>query len=127
MSYVPYATPEDYKQYGSEDIPANELEKALRRASRQIDSLTYNRIIGRGFSNMTEFQQEIVKEVCCQQAGFYYNNQDLIESALKSHSINGVSMSFGSGENVKCVNGVFIHSNTYALLAQTGLTCRLAV
>lgn len=127
MSYVPYATPADYEQYGSEDIPVDELEKALRRASRQIDSLTYNRIIGWGFSNLTEFQQEIVKEVCCQQAGFYYNNQDLIESALKSHSINGVSMSFGSGENVKCLNGVFVHSNTYALLAQTGLTCRLAV
>ena len=55
MSYVPYATPADYEQYGSEDIPADELEKALRRASRQIDSLTYNRIIGRGFSNMTEY------------------------------------------------------------------------
>lgn len=127
MSYVPYATPADYEQYGSRDIPADELEKALRLASRQIDSLTYNRIIGRGFSNLTEFQQELVKEVCCQQAEFYYNNQDLIESALKSHSINGVSMSFGSGENVKCLNGVFIHSNTYALLEQTGLTCRLAV
>lgn len=127
MSYTSYATPTDYEQYGSGDIPANELEKMLRYASRQMDSLTYNRIIGRGFSSLTEFQQQIIKEVCCQQAEFYYNNRDLIESALKSHSINGVSMSFGSGENVKCLNGVCVHSNTYALLAQTGLICRLAV
>ena len=27
-------------------------------ASRHIDSLTYNRIVGQGFSNLTPFQQD---------------------------------------------------------------------
>uniref|UniRef100_UPI000AC19440 hypothetical protein n=1 Tax=Clostridium sp. NkU-1 TaxID=1095009 RepID=UPI000AC19440 len=55
-----------------------ELERHLRQASRHIDSLTYNRIVGRGFSNLTEFQKEVIQEVICQQADFEYENADEI-------------------------------------------------
>ena len=49
MAYEPYATPDYYRQeYCGKIVPEDELEKALRQASRHIDSLTYNRIeIGR--------------------------------------------------------------------------------
>ena len=51
MAYEPYATPEYYREaYGGSVISEDELEKALRQASRHIDSLTYNRIVGRGLS-----------------------------------------------------------------------------
>ena len=50
MGYEPYATPEYYREiYGGSVILEDEQERALRRASRHIDSLTYNRIVGRGF------------------------------------------------------------------------------
>lgn len=77
MAYRPYAT-EDYylNQYGGEIIPKDILEKALKNASRHIDSLTYNRIVGRGISSLTEFQQEIIREVVCMQADFEYENAD---------------------------------------------------
>lgn len=127
MAYEPYATEEEYKELGYSSIPNEELVKQLRQASRQIDSLTYNRIVGRGFSSLTEFQKEIVKEVCCQMADFYYDNKEMIESPLQGYGINGVSMNFATGQNVKYLNGVFIHSNAYALLCQTGLCCGLAV
>lgn len=75
MAYEPYATPDYYRQeYCGKIVPEDELEKALRQASRHIDSLTYNRIAGRGFSNLTSFQQELIRDVVCQQADFETEN-----------------------------------------------------
>lgn len=127
MAYISYVTPEYYKiTYGGNIVPDDELEKALRRASRHIDSLTYNRIVGRGFSSLTEFQQEVIQEVICQQADFEYENADEINTILSSYSINGVSVQFGSSWNVYMDKGVAMKRDVYAQLSQTGLCCRLA-
>lgn len=124
MSYQPYASKEDYKDvYKGTMIPDEDIEKQLRQASRHMDSLTYNRIVGRGFSNLTEFQQEIVKEVCCMQAEFEYENADMINSILSSYSINGVSMQINASWNVYTDKGVVMKRDTYQLLSQTGLCC----
>ena len=120
MSCIPYATAADYAQYGSGNIPAEELDKLLHKASRQIDSLTFNRIVAVGFSELTDFQQGIVKESCCMLADFLHDNADLLESVLNSYSVNGVSMNFG-GVSVTIINGVPIRKDIYSLLNQTGL------
>ncbi|MFR7321683.1 MAG: hypothetical protein ACLUTH_10435 [Blautia massiliensis (ex Durand et al. 2017)] len=91
-----------------------------------MDALTFNRIVGRGFSSFTEYQQEIIREVVCQQADFETENADMIASVLSSYSINGVSMQFGSAWNVFTDKGVAMRRDTYAMLQQTGLCCRLA-
>ena len=97
MSYEPYATPEYYTDtYGGTLILENDIERALQIASRHIDSLTYNRIVGRGFSSLTQFQRDIIQDVVCQQADFETENADEINSILSSYSINGVSAQFGS-------------------------------
>ena len=127
MAYVPYVTPHYYKEsYKGSTVPDEDLEKALRQASRHIDSLTYNRIVGRGFSSLTEFQREVVQEVTCQQADFEYENADEINTILSSYSLNGASVSFGSSWNVFTDKGVAMMRDVYALLSQTGLCCRLA-
>lgn len=127
MSYEPYATPEYYTDtYGGTLILENDIERALRIASRHIDSLTYNRIVGRGFSNLTRFQQDIIQDVVCQQADFETENADEINSILSSYSINGVSAQFGSSWNIFTDKGVAMKRDLYALLCQTGLCCRLA-
>ena len=73
MAYEPYVTYEYYCDvYKGTVIPMSELDKALKQASRHVDSLTYNRIVGRGFSNLTAFQQDVIQEVVCQQADFEY-------------------------------------------------------
>lgn len=124
MSYQPYATKQDYKELvGGSIVSEDELERQLKTASRHIDSLTYNRIVGQGFSNLTEFQQEIVKEVCCKQAEFEYDNADMINSILSSYSINSVSMKIDSSWNVFTGKGVVMKRDTYELLSQTGLCC----
>lgn len=127
MAYRSYVTPDYYiNTYDGSVIPEDELERALKQASRHIDSLTYNRIVGRGFSSLTDFQQEIIREVVCMQADFEYENADEINSILSSYSINGVSAQFGSSWNIFMNKGVAMKRDVYALLSQTGLCCRLA-
>lgn len=127
MVYEPYVTSSYYReQYKGSIIPETELEKALKQASRHIDSLTYNRIVGQGFFNLTPFQQETVQEAICQQADFEYENADEINTILSSYSINGVSAQFGSSWNVFMEKGVAMKRDVYALLCQTGLCCQLA-
>ena len=127
MAYVPYVTPDYYKEiYKGRTVPEVELERALRQASHHIDSLTYNRIVGRGFTDLTEFQQEVIQEVVCLQADFEHENADEISTILSSYSINGVSAQFGSSWNVFMDKGVAMKRDVYAQLSQTGLCCRLA-
>jgi TRAP-type mannitol/chloroaromatic compound transport system substrate-binding protein len=123
MSYTAYATVEEYTQLLPDAVEVTASD--LRQASRHIDSLTYNRIVAAGFENLTEFQQEIIKEVCCRQAQFEVENEDAISSVLSSYSINGVSMNFGSSWNVFTEHGVAMRRDVYSLLQQTGLCCRL--
>ncbi len=119
-----YADVEYYKnQYNGVEIKDN-IEKHLESASRDIDTLTFNRIIEIKLENLTKFQQDIIKDVVCSLADFKFSNKDLLESIFNSYSINGVSMSFEKSWNVKIIKGVAIPKNLYSLLEQTGLTCR---
>lgn len=127
MPYEPYVAPEYYRDiYKGSTVPEERLERALQQASRHIDSLTYNRIVGRGFSNLTEFQQGVIREIVCQQADFETENADEINTILSSYSLNGASVQFGSSWNVYMDKGVAMKRDVYALLSQTGLCCRLA-
>lgn len=119
-----YVDLEYYKNTYCGKLPDEEAEKALKQASRHIDMLTYRRIAGVGFDNLSPFQQETVKEVCCMMADFESTNASMINSLINSYSINGASINF-SGESANCqlVNGIIVQKDVYAYLSQTGLTC----
>ncbi len=124
MPYIPYATERYYESnYGGNLISEDSLRRFLMQASRHIDTLTYNRIVGQGFDNLTEFQKNVIQEVVCRQAEFEYENADEISSILSSYSINGVSAQFGSSWNVFTDRGIAMKRDDYALLCQTGLCC----
>ena len=107
MAYKAYVTPKCYLEtYRGTSIPKSELDLRLRDASRHIDSLTYSRIVGQGFSALTEFQQDVIREVVCRQADFEAENRETLDCALFSYSINGVSMTLAAGLNcVQYKNG----------------------
>lgn len=127
MAYTSYVTPEYYRDiYGGSVISDDGIRRALTQASRHIDSLTYNRIVQHGISNLTAFQQDVIREVVCQQADFEWENVDEINTVLQGYSINGVSAQFGKSWNVFMEKGVAMKRDVYALLSQTGLCCRLA-
>lgn len=121
-----YADKDYYKnEYkGSSLSNEDELNKYLQQATDDINSLTFNRIVRKGFENLTVLQKDIIQRVCCQFADFKFENADVIESILSSYSINGVSQSFGNNLNVKIIEGIAIPFRLYKLLGQTGLTCK---
>ncbi len=110
--------------YNGVIISEDNIKDKLKEASLHIDSLTYNRIVKKGFNNLTCFQQNIIKEVVCKLADFECENEDLIKTVLTNYSINGVSMGFGQSWNVEVQNGIAVPKDIYYLLCQTGLTCR---
>lgn len=126
MAYEPYSTTEYYTDvYGGSLIPGEKLLGVLRQASRQWTPLRSTR----------DFWERIFLSYAVpaghspgggrQQADFEYENADEISTILSSYSINGVSAQFGSSWNVFTEHGVAMKRDTYALLCQTGLCCRL--
>lgn len=118
-----YVTKEAY-QREHDIIPDEEIDKRLKQASRHIDSLTFNRIVGCGFEKLTDYQRDTITEVCCDMADFEYENEDMINCVLEQYAINGVSMSFGNSWNVSVTNGIAIKRELYEQLCSTGLCNR---
>ena len=121
-----YADLEYYKNTYNGTLEDADAEKALRNASRHIDTLTYNRIESIGFENLTVFQQGIIKECACLMADWEIENADYINSILSSYSLNGASMSFGgTGSSATVVSGVAVSRDIYAHLQKCGLCTRV--
>lgn len=112
-----------YDVYGGTVLENSTVEHYLQRSCRHIDSMTFNRIKGKGFENLTEFQQKIIKESVCMQADFEYENKDILNSYLKSYSINGVSLTADT-DKIQKINGIYTSDEVYSLLMQTGLMHR---
>lgn len=116
-----YANWDYYKSVDSiltQDI----ADKYLKQASQNVDTLTFNRIIA--LEKLSLKQQDVIKEVVCEQASFLYENEDILKTYLSSYGINGTNMTFGESWNVVCQQSVAIPRELYQRLASTGLTCR---
>lgn len=123
--YQPYVDSDYYfKFYGGQELNQGNIDKYLKKASRDIDVLTYNRIVKKGLKNLTNYQQEIIKEVCCEHTSFLCENEAMLKTYLSSYGINGVNMSFGNSWNIYIENGVAIDKSLYERLCSTGLCCR---
>src|SRR5690625_2523750 len=116
-----YATPEDYQDYGDGIIPVDQLDKALDRASDEIDSLTFNRIVAKKFDRLTKFQQTNIKKAVCQHADFIYQYGDYLNMPIEGFSAGSISMSL---RVVEGGGGVRTSESIINLLNATGLTSR---
>lgn len=117
MAYVDEDFYNDYSGKITENI-SNKLE----RASDQIDSMTFNRIVGAGFSNLTDFQQSKIKKAVCLHVDFIEEYGQYLNNPLSAFSAGSISVTLNR-DVVKCVNGVTTSNEVYNLLKQTGLTC----
>lgn len=119
MSYV------DYQYYtetfGGSIITAESAPKTFQNASDTVDSLTYCRIVSRGLWGISDYQKGIVQNVVCALAEWQTENADILTSPYSSYSINGVTATWGTGTNIRKINGVLIPANLYAELVKTGL------
>lgn len=124
-TYNSYVSYQYYSEiYGGSSLTVENANQFLKEASMDIDTLTFNRIVGKGFNNLTVFQQNIIRDVICQFAEFKYENKDILESLINSYSIADVSIDFSNSQSVKMINGVIIPTVLYDRLRQTGLTTR---
>jgi hypothetical protein len=91
-------TSEDYfiNNYGEKVIPLDLLERYIKKASREIDLYVIHPICG----ILSNDEEEIIENTCCELMIFLYTNRQVQQSILKSFSINGVSGEF-SDEDYK--------------------------
>lgn len=118
-----YATPDEYAALMGCEVE-EDTEQVLERASEQIDTLTFNRILAIGFENLTPLQKDIIKAVCVRQAAFLSEFGDVLDSPLSSYGIGNVSMGFDASKTVQ-ISGVTMQADNYARLLQTGLCNRM--
>lgn len=115
MSYV------DQEYYNNfSGLIIEKLDSKLEKATDQINSLTYNRIIGIGFDNLTPFQQDKIKKAICVHADFIDQYGSYIDMPLSSFSAGSVSVNF----NAQKINGITTTQEVLNYLSQTGLSCR---
>lgn len=113
-----------FDTYKGSALSRENAEMYLSQASRDVDTLTFNRIGAKGFEQLTTRQKSVIKDVVCEYASFLCENEDMISTYLSSYAINGVNMAFGSCWNLVCEQGVAMPRTLYKYLSSTGLTCR---
>nr|DAL98405.1 MAG TPA: Head Tail Connector Protein [Caudoviricetes sp.] len=119
MSYVDY---EYYKDTFKGTLDEDTAIKLLNESSDQVDRLTYGRIRKRGFSNLTEYQQELIKKATCYQADFISSYGEYLNMPLSGFSAGDISLSFNKDN--QGAGGIIADKKTLDYLAQTGLSSR---
>lgn len=119
MAYVDY---QYYKGTYKGTLDEETASKLLEEASDEVDKLTYGRIRRKGFDNLTEYQQGLIKKAICYQADFINQYGAYLNMPIDGYSAGGISLSF-SKDN-QGAGGVIADKKTLDYLKQTGLTSR---
>lgn len=122
MNYLAYVDYDYYKDTYKGTLDNDTAIKLLEESSDQVDRLTYGRIRKRGFANLTEYQQEMIKKAVCYQADFISNYGEYLNIPIDGYSAGGISLSF-SKDN-QGAGGIIADKKTLDYLSQTGLTVR---
>ncbi len=123
-----YVSKEYYQDTFKGTIPSEEIEKYLKLAQNKIDRITFNRIVGKGFDNLTEFQKEKIREAICYQADYIcengYNNED--NSDISSYSVLDISVNVQTKDINSKTQAEREHMSelAYDSIVQTGLAQR---
>ncbi len=96
-------------------------ERLITQACIKIDEVTFNRIRGVGFDNLTPFQQDLIKKAVCYQAKYIFEN-GYGEGDISSYSVGDISISVK--EKASVAEKLDLDSLTHSLLKQTGLMHR---
>ncbi|CEQ27124.1 hypothetical protein [Paraclostridium sordellii] len=118
MAYVDSSYYKD--KFRGKILSDEDVESKLERASDQIDVLTYNRIIGIEFKNLSPFQQDKIQKAICLQAEFIEQYGEFINMPLSGYSVGSTSVSF----NGSIVNGITTTKEVINYISQTGLNSR---
>lgn len=118
-----YADFSDYRNIIGEDdiLETKEIEDNLELASVKIDEMTFGRINGVGFDNLTPFQRDCIRQATCYQTQYIAQN-GYDEEDVESYSVGKLSISKGQSENTASRH--HMSPTAYALLRSSGLMFR---
>ena len=122
-----YATSEYYlTSFKGKLLPSDEIDKYLQEATEKSDSITFNRIVGRGFDNLTEFQKEKVKKAVCYQAEYIFTNgfNDENKQDISSYSVLDISVNVNADKQKTQAEKECMSEKAYDLISKTGLTTK---
>lgn len=122
-----YATSEYYlTSFKGNVLPNDEIDKYLQEATEKIDSITFNRIVGKGFDNLTEFQKEKVQKAVCYQAEYIFTNgfNDENKQDIASYSVLDISVNVNTDSRKTQAEKECMSEKAYDLISKTGLTTR---
>lgn len=96
----------------------------------RINDLTFNRIVDKGFNNLTAFQKECITEAAKAQYSYFETNgidNTISTDDISSISVEDFSVSLNTSiEKSSADNKPYNTSSVcYQLLKQTGLMCRM--
>ncbi len=101
-----------------------DIQELLDLAEMKVDEVTFNRIRGIGFDNLTEFQRDKVRKAVCVQADYIqeYGGYTDGEPQIESYSVLDISVSVSGKQTAAERAGMA--TLAYKLLEQTGLMRR---
>lgn len=99
----------------------NTWKRLIDKACTKVDEITFGRIRGIGFDNLTPFQQSSIKKAVAYQAK-YISECGYDGSEISSYSVGDISVSVKDGNSFAGRNN--LDELAYSLLKQTGLARR---
>lgn len=98
------------------------VERYLELAQEKIDSITYNRIVGIGFNNLTDFQKEKISKAICYQAEYIFENGFNNENNgnIVSYSVLDISVNVDANKKTQAQK-LNMSEIAYDLIHKTGL------
>lgn len=125
-----YATKDDYFKYGTNNsntdstkvLDGKEISLYLELASIDINKATLTRIEKRGFNNLTQQQQDLIKKATCMQAE--YIKEEGLYDDVSSYSIGG-DLTVNTKEGTEITDKLKISKLAFFYLKRTGLTSRI--
>jgi len=120
-----YVTEEYYSnEFNGTTIPDEDVEKYLKLAQEKIDDITFNRIVGIGFENLTDFQKECVSKAICYQAEYIFENGTNSLSNVSSYSVLDISINVDSTKQTEAQKND-MSEFAYMNIKKSGLASRV--
>ncbi len=121
-----YLTFEEYLKLtdgeNTSGLEEKEVVGNIRLAEIKIDELTFNRIRHIGFENLTEFQQNNIKQAVQLQTDYIIEN-GFDEVDVQSYDVLDISVTMAQNKTSEA-DRLNVSSAALILLKQTGLMCR---
>lgn len=119
-----YASVRDfYAVFPHKEADDSELNENLLLASLRVDELTFGRIKGAGFQNLTPSQRENIKQAVIRQAKYTIENGVEGENSISAYTVGLISVTASNGETR--AQRLKFDPLALKLLDSTGLTGRV--